>query len=171
MDKEFFEYITSEEGKSKLKKEDEELKKFCAENNITRIQNEFYFDLFNVHFMVSRNSVKVSNAKSVKEKLLQSSDPDVDRSEIIHIKGNKQTIMQIYTDLKNGVELDFNGNRIVQEPKPVQRTKPILKPKTEQPKVEQSKVETPIIPKPTVIKPVNRQSVREQALNSLFKKR
>ena len=156
MDKEFFDYITSSEGKAKLKKENEELKKFCSENNITRVKNEFYFDLFNVHFMVSRNTIKVSNAKSVKEKLVQLSDPDVDRSEIIHIKGNKQTIMQIYTDLKNGIELDFNGNRVVEQPKPIFKSTPV------------QKVETPAI---HLSKTNNRQSAREQALNSLFKKR
>ena len=159
MDKEFLDYITSNEGKAELKKKDEELKKFCAENNITRVRNEFYFDLFNAHFMVSRNTIKVSNAKSVKEKLVQTSDPDVDRTEIIHIKGNKDTIIQIYTDLKNGIELDFNGNRIVQQPKP----KPVQKP-IEQPKVE---VQQPRMTIPTT----SRQSAREQALNSLFKKR
>lgn len=159
MDKKFFGYITSSEGKAELKKKDEELKKFCSENNITRVQNEFYFDLFNVHFMVSRNTIKVSNAKSVKERLVQLSDPDVDRSEIIHIKGNKQTIMQIYTDLKNGVELDFNGNRVKQEePKP--------KPKEEVIVEEPKPVRTA-----TLIRTTTRQSAREQALNSLFKRR
>ena len=157
MDKKFFEYITSSEGKAELKKKDEELKKFCSENNITRVQNEFYFDLFNAHFMVSRNTIKVSNAKSVKERLVQLSDPDVDRSEIIHIKGNKQTIMQIYTDLKNGVELDFNGNRVKQE---------VHKPKEEVIVEEPKPVRTA-----TLTRTTTRQSAREQALNSLFKKR
>lgn len=157
MDKKFFEYITSSEGKAELKKKDEELKKFCSENNITRVQNEFYFDLFNAHFMVSRNTIKVSNAKSVKERLVQLSDPDVDRSEIIHIKGNKQTIMQIYTDLKNGVELDFNGNRVIQEePKP---KKEVI---VEEPKPVRAT---------TLTRTTTRQSAREQALNSLFKRR
>lgn len=157
MDKKFFEYITSSEGKAELKKKDEELKKFCSENNITRVQNEFYFDLFNAHFMVSRNTIKVSNAKSVKERLVQLSDPDVDRSEIIHIKGNKQTIMQIYIDLKNGVELDFNGNRVKQEePKPKEEVI------VEEPKLVRTT---------TLTRTTTRQSAREQALNSLFKRR
>lgn len=158
MDKEFFNYITSSEGKAKLKERNEKLKKFCAENNITRVQNEFYFDLFNVHFMVSLNTIKVSNAKSLKEKMVLLSDPEVDRTEIIHIRGNKDTIMQIYTDLKNGIELDYNGNRV--EQKPIPKPKPQPQPTT---------------PTQTTLN-INRtaptrQSARQQAIDSLFKRR
>ena len=157
MDKEFFNYITSSEGKAELKERNEKLKKFCAENNITRVQNEFYFDLFNVHFMVSRNTIKVSNAKSLKEKMVLLSDPEVDRTEIIHIKGNKDTIIQIYTDLKNGIELDYNGNRVEQKPTP--KPKPTAQPTPTQ------------ITQPINRTSTSRQSARQQAIDSLFKRR
>ena len=159
MDKEFFNSITSSEGKAELKERNEKLKKFCAENNITRVQNEFYFDLFNVHFMVSRNTIKVSNAKSLKEKMVLLSDPEVDRTEIIHIKGNKDTIMQIYTDLKNGIELDYNGNRV--EQKPIPKPKPIAQSTT-------TPTQTTLNINRTV---PTRQSARQQAIDSLFKRR
>ena len=75
---------------------------------------------------------------------------------MIHIKGNKDTIMQIYTDLKNGIELDYNGNRVEQ--------KPIPKPKAQ-----------PTTPTQTTLN-INRtvptrQSARQQAIDSLFKRR
>lgn len=160
MDQKFFKDITSDQGHKSYKAKKKELDDFCRANGIIQNQEEFFFEIKGIHFQVSRFAIKPTNAISVKERLTQMDDDDVSRNEIILIKGNKSNIMRIYNDLKDGVEIDFCGNRIgeakteevkVQEPEPTPEPEPIIE---EEPEVQ-----------------ITRQQQRQQALNSLFKKR
>ena len=157
MDQKFFNNITSAQGHKSYKARKKELDEFCRANNITQNQEEFFFDIKGVHFQVSRFAIKPTNAISVKERLTQMDDNDVSRNEIILIKGNKSNIMRIYNDLKDGIEIDFCGNRIGEA-------------KTEPTKPEIPDTPEPVAPEPT-IQPISRAEQRQQALNSLFKKR
>lgn len=162
MDKEFYKYITSPEGREALRLENEKVDKFCEDHNITRVGQEFYFELFGLSFRISRFGPKVSGAISLKEKLLCLENQSVDKSDVIHIKGAKKDIIRIYTDLVNGIELDYNGSRVNGEPiEPEVKPQPVVVP--DEPKVQEK-------PK-TAIQYQDRTAERNKALNDLFKRR
>ena len=173
MDKKFYKYITSPEGREALRLENEKIDKFCTEHNITRVGQEFYFELFGLSFRISRFGPKVSGAISLKEKLLCLENQSVDKSDVIHIKGAKKDIIRIYTDLVNGIELDYDGSRVNGEP-----IEPEVKPAKAQPTVfeKQPVAAVPDEPKvqeepKTTIQYQDRTAERNKALNDLFKRR
>jgi hypothetical protein len=165
MDKEFYKYITSPEGKKALEEENSKIAKFCEEHNITWAKQEFFFELFGLSFRVSRFGPKVSGAISLHEKLLCLENTSVDKSDVIHIKGAKKDIIRIYNDLVNGIELDYDGSRVNGEPiEPEVKPQPVVIP--DEPKVQEEPA-----PEPKPIQYQDRTAERNKAINDLFRRR
>lgn len=95
-----------------------EIEAFCRENGIDASANRdsFYFTVNGQKYRVSNHSVEASNAAAYDEirgKTREAYHDGGRKQDVIYIHASKTRIMDIYTDLKNGVTLDGRGYRKV----------------------------------------------------------
>jgi hypothetical protein len=78
-----------------------EIEDFVKANGITQSYNgdSYYFTLNGINYRVSNHSPESSPYHDGREK------------KTVYIHASKTRIIEIYTDLKNGYELDGRGNR------------------------------------------------------------
>lgn len=95
---------------------DKEIKKFCIENNIEYSTPlfSFYFEMGGENYMVSEQRINTN----IKKQFDENGKPTVmfwhSLSHILNstkIIARKGRLIDIYQDLKNGYELDMNGER------------------------------------------------------------
>lgn len=94
-----------------------EIEEFCRENNIKQSRNgdSYYFTLNGINYRVSNHSVEASNAAAY-DNLTGEQRREVyheggRESGTVYIHASKTRIIEIYTDLKAGYELDGRGYR------------------------------------------------------------
>ena len=107
----------SKAAKKEFAEKMDEIDRFCSENLINRSlsSDSYYFNIDGREYRVSNHSVESSNSHAyncfgvqVREKYHEDG-----RSEnVTYIHASKTRIIEIYTDLKNGYELDGRGRRI-----------------------------------------------------------
>lgn len=95
----------------------EEIDTFCRENGISQSNSSdsYYFELNGQKYRVSNHSVEASNARSrdwTGAKVRDLYHPNGRETDVIYIHASKIRIMEIYTDLKSGYQLDGFGRRI-----------------------------------------------------------
>ncbi len=84
-----------------------EIEQFCSENGISNSysNDSYYFTLNGTSYRVSNHSVE-SSYKNSGGKYHQDGRND----ETVYIHASKKRIMEIYTNLQNGLQLDNKGN-------------------------------------------------------------
>lgn len=94
-----------------------EIEAFCRENGIdaSASRDSFYFTVNNQKYRVSNHSVEASNAGAYDEirGKIRDTYHDGRKADVIYIHASKTRIIEIYENLKNGVELDGRGYRKV----------------------------------------------------------
>lgn len=104
----------------------QEIDEFCAANGIvqSRLSDSYYFELNGQKYRVSNHSVEASNSAAYDdftyEKKREVYHKNGREEDTIYIHAGKTRIIEIYTDLKNGYELDGRGNR---KEKPMPKSK------------------------------------------------
>ncbi len=93
-----------------------EIETFCAENGIQRSLrgDSYYFDLNGQSYRVSNHTVEQSNRKAFNEndeQIRALYHPEGRLANVIYITASKARIIDIYSDLKNGFQLDKRGRR------------------------------------------------------------
>lgn len=92
-------------------KEDEQrLNQFCKDNQITRNQDEFYFEIDEQKYRISRYTVKVSKESIIQLGAFKMHKPT------IYIKAKRSEVERIYKTLKWGTEKE--KEEILNPPKP-----------------------------------------------------
>ena len=110
----------------KAAKEMQEIDEFCAANGIvqSRLSDSYYFEINGQKYRVSNHSVEASNSAAYDdftyEKKREVYHKNGREEDTIYIHAGKTRIIEIYTDLKNGYELDGRGNR---KEKPMPKSK------------------------------------------------
>lgn len=94
----------------------ENIDSFCRENGIhaSKGGDSYYFELNGKNYRVSNHSIEASNAKAYNflgEQVREKYHDDTRAENTIYIHAGKTRIIEIYTDLKNGIELDGRGYR------------------------------------------------------------
>lgn len=92
------------------------LQAFCDENGISysSTMDSYYFRLKGQDYRVSNHSIESSNAAAYDwtgAKVRDTYHSAERKANIIYIHAGKTRIEEIYTDLKNGYELDGRGYR------------------------------------------------------------
>lgn len=104
--------------------EEEHLNAFCQENHITRIGDEYYFEIRDQKYRISRYVVKPS------KELVFKSGSYSEHKPMIYIKARRADVERIYLTLKNGTDEEIEE---ILNPKP--------KPKAKQQNVSKKAVE------------------------------
>lgn len=106
----------SKTAKREFAKQMDEVREFCNKKGIdySSSMDSFYFKLNGKAYRVSNHSIEASNrgaydelGNQIREKYHDSSRD----SDTIYIHASKTRIIDIYTDLENGYELDGRGYR------------------------------------------------------------
>lgn len=79
------------------KQDEDELNKYCLENHIKRVKDEFYFELNGQKYRISRYSVTVSNSSSIPSFVSERA-----KNPTVYIKGKRSEVKQIYESIKDG---------------------------------------------------------------------
>ena len=94
-----------------------EIRQFCLDNNIehSNTMDSYYFTLNGKAYRISNHSVEASNARAYDdltgEQIREEYHKGGRDKDTVYIHASKTRIMEIYSDLKSGYELDGNGNR------------------------------------------------------------
>ena len=103
----------SKSAKKEFMDQMNEIDEFVATHNInsSRTNDSYYFRVNGKEYRVSNHSIKQSNAKAYDDLGNQIREKyHAEDEEIIEILASKTRIVEIYTALKNGCELDKRGN-------------------------------------------------------------
>lgn len=109
-------WTPSKTARREFAKKMDEISDFCAENGIdqSRSGDSYYFMLNGRSYRVSNHTVEASNRAAfdpVTGERIRDTYHAGGRGEGVYIHASKTRIIEIYTDLKNGVELDGRGCR------------------------------------------------------------
>lgn len=98
------------------------INEFCRDNGIhaSSSNDSYYFDINGKSYRVSNHSVESSNSGAyhydwmtgTTEKVRAEYHPGGRDKDTVYIHASKTRIIEIYTDLKNGYQLDGRGYRI-----------------------------------------------------------
>jgi hypothetical protein len=94
-----------------------EVDSFCNEKGISNSSSNdsYYFSIDGKDYRVSNHSIESSNKKAFNdlgEKVRDKYHDDARDEDVIYIHASKTRIMEIYTNLENGLKLDGFGNII-----------------------------------------------------------
>lgn len=107
----------SKTAKANFAKKMNDVDAFCEEHGISQSfsSDSYYFSIGGKNYRVSNHSVEASNRHAFDpltgEKRRELYHPDGREDDVIYIHAGKTRIIEIYTDLMNGYELDGKGNR------------------------------------------------------------
>lgn len=109
-------WSASKSAKRDFAKKMQEIETFCAENGIerSRTSDSYYFTLKGCKYRVSNHSIEASNAAARSfngETIREKYHPDKREEDVVYIHASKTRIIEIYSDLKAGIQLDGRGNR------------------------------------------------------------
>lgn len=105
----------SKTAKREFAKKMAEIDEFCRQNGISQSSrgDSYYFTIGDQSYRVSNHSVESSHCRDIFGNVYQyHGDSKEYRKETICIHASKTRIIEIYTDLKDGWELDGHGNRV-----------------------------------------------------------
>lgn len=141
------------------KEKEAEFKKFCKDNNITKVKREYYFTLNGMNYRVSPYMIGVTDMNTVSIPIRVAKD-----KRITMIRAHKADVVIIYNGLKEGKSFKEIGKIIASQKTPPAAAKPAPE--------EDIKLE-PVEEEVVVVKPVAQSSRAKQnaLINSLLKKR
>lgn len=107
----------SKSAKREFAEKMDNVRTFCDENRIqySHSMDSFYFILDGKEYRVSNHSVESSNAgayDSMGNKVRELYHENGRENDVTYIHASKTRIIEIYTDLKNGYNLNGRGCRV-----------------------------------------------------------
>ena len=93
----------------------QEIDNFCKENGISQSSSSdsYYFSINGKNYRVSNHSVESSNARAINfagEQVRELYHENGREENVVYIHAGKTRIIEIYNNLKQGLELDGFGN-------------------------------------------------------------
>lgn len=109
-------WTPSKTAKREFAKAMDDIRDFCDEHGISMSASgdSYYFTINGQDYRVSNHTIESSNAGAYNDFGIQTREKyhaDRRSNEVIYIHAGKTRIREIYTDLKNGYQLDGKGNR------------------------------------------------------------
>lgn len=92
----------------------EEINDFCSKNGIiaSSSNDSYYFTVNDQKYRVSNHTIESSNAHAYNcygEQIREKYHDDKRDSDVFYIHASKLRIIEIYSNLKDGIELDHKG--------------------------------------------------------------
>lgn len=106
---------------NEFKKQMEEIDEFCRKHSIQQSasSDSYYFTLNGQHYRISNHTIEASNAKAyddMGQQIRQKYHPDMRKNDTIYIHASKTRLIEIYTSIQQGYDIDKRGNRISDTP-------------------------------------------------------
>ncbi len=111
-----YKWKPSKTAKREFAQKMDEIQTFCSENGISQSRNgdSYYFSINGTEYRVSNHSIESSNARAYDEfgnQIREKYHDDTRCEVVVYIHASKTRIIEIYNDLKQGIELDGRGQR------------------------------------------------------------
>ncbi len=107
----------NKEQKREFAQKMSEINTFCSERGISYSRNSdsYYFTLNGVDYRVSNHTIAASNKGAYNEdgeQIRRKYHPDKELEDVVYITASKTRLIEIYTNLEKGLELDRRGRVI-----------------------------------------------------------
>ena len=111
-----YKWKPSKSAKREFAQKMSEIDAFCSENGIIQSSkgDSYYFTVNGTEYRVSNHTIESSNARAYDEfgnQIREKYHDDARSDDVVYIHASKTRIIDIYNDLKQGIELDGRGQR------------------------------------------------------------